>query len=176
MCIRDRRPPRCGLRLRHHPDAAGRAGTAGCHRTRGYLHRSRPPNVGRWNAPTPGTTTSTNWPDAPNADRSSPTSTSPWPTPSSWSADSYAGPGSSTAGTPDPAAGLDLLAHSLSLEEVNDSARQEMPGAAVRGVSPLNPARGRAGNGDTVHQLFQTASYAAPGTKVPTSRSGNVNR
>jgi len=38
-----------------------------------------------------------------------------------------------------------------SLEEVNDSARQEMPGAAVRGVSPLNPARGRAGNGDALH-------------------------
>src|SRR5665647_1649343 len=82
-------------------------------RTKGYPHRSRPPNVGRSNAPTPGTTTSTSSPDAPNADRSSPTSTSPSPTPSSWSADSYAGPGSSTAGTPDPAAGLDLLAHSL---------------------------------------------------------------
>src|SRR5450759_3726291 len=35
-------------------------------------------------------------------------------TPSSWSADSYAGPGASTAGTPDPAADPDLLAHSLS--------------------------------------------------------------
>jgi hypothetical protein len=40
--------------------------------------------------------------------------TLPWPTPSSWSADSYAKPGSSTAGTLDPAAGPDLLAHSLS--------------------------------------------------------------
>src|SRR5664279_737763 len=85
--------------------------------TKGYPHRSRPPNVGRWNAPTPGTTTSASSPDAPNVDRSSPTSTSPSPTPSSWSADSYAGPGSSTAGTPDPAAGRDLLAHSLSLED-----------------------------------------------------------
>src|SRR5450759_1325393 len=82
--------------------------------TKGCPHRSRPPNVGRWNAPTPGTTTSTSSPDAPDVDRSSPTSTSPWPTPSSSSADSNAGPGSSTAGTPDPAAGLDLLAHSLS--------------------------------------------------------------
>src|SRR5450756_2976063 len=43
--------------------------------TKGYLHRSRPPNVGRWNAPTPGTTISTSSPDAPNVDRSSLTST-----------------------------------------------------------------------------------------------------
>jgi hypothetical protein len=63
---------------------------------------------------TPGTTTSTNWRDAPNVDGSSPTSTSPLPTPSSWSADFYAAPGPSTAGTRDPAAGPDLLAHSLS--------------------------------------------------------------
>src|ERR1019366_5373298 len=83
-------------------------------RTKGCPHRSRPPNVGRSYAPTPGTTTSTSSPDAPNVDRSSPTSTSPSPTPSSWSADSYAGPGSSTAGTTDPAADPDLLAHSLS--------------------------------------------------------------
>src|SRR5664279_1062328 len=81
--------------------------------TRGCPHLSKPPNVGRSNAPTPGTTTSTNSPDAPNVDRSLPTSTSPSPTPSSWSADFYAEPGSFTAGTPDPAASPDLLAHSL---------------------------------------------------------------
>ena len=72
--------------------------------TKGYPHRPRPPNAGRWNAPALGTTTSSSLPDAPNAGRSSPTSTSTSPTPSSWSADSYAGPGSCTAGTPDPAA------------------------------------------------------------------------
>ena len=45
----------------------------------------------RWpvDAPTPGTATSTSWTDAPNEDRSS-DFTSPWPTPSFWSADSYA--------------------------------------------------------------------------------------
>jgi hypothetical protein len=83
---------------------------------KGGLHLSRPPNVGRSNAPTAGTTTSTNWLDAPNAARSSPTSTSRWPTPSSRSADSWAEPGPSTAGTPDPGAGRDLLAYPLSHE------------------------------------------------------------
>ena len=47
-----------------------------------------------------------------------------------------------------------------------------MPGVGVCEACPRSTLLGGAGNGDALHQSFQTASRAAPGTKVPTSRCG----
>jgi hypothetical protein len=76
--------PRC-----HAKSIGPKRGLTGQIAHKGLPHY-RPPNAGPSSAPTPGTRTSTGSPAAPSAAKPSRTSTSPWPTPSSWSDDSYA--------------------------------------------------------------------------------------